>query len=68
MLFAPQIAQLLARPASPREQAPTAPRTRRVLLRGLRLPLRSGRAEAVGRLLQRRRRTRTGTKSVDTAS
>ena len=67
MLFAPQIAQLLARPASPREHAPTAPRTHRGL-RGLRLPHRSGRALAVGRLLQRRRRTRTGTKSVETAS
>jgi len=68
MLFAPQIAQLLARPSGRRPHAPTAPRTRRVLLRGLRLPLRSDRAVAVGRLLHRRRRTRTGTKSVDTAS
>jgi hypothetical protein len=70
MLFAPQIAQLLARPSGHRRHAPTAPRTRRVLLRGLRLPLRSGRAAAVGRLLHhlRRRTTRTGTRSVDTAS
>ena len=55
MLFAPQIAQLLARPASRRPQAPTAPRTRRDLLRGLRFPHRSGRAVAVGRLLHRPR-------------
>jgi len=68
MLFAPQIAQLLARPSGHRLQAPTAPRTRRDLLRGLRFPRRSGSAVAVGRLLHRRRRTRTGTKSVDTAS
>ena len=41
MLFAPQIAQLLARPSGHRLQAPTAPRTRRDLLRGLRFPRRS---------------------------
>ena len=68
MLFAPQIAQLLARPSGSGRQAPTAPRTRRDLLRGLRHPLRSGRAAAVGRLLHLSRRTRTGTRSVDTAS
>jgi hypothetical protein len=53
MLFAPQIAQLLARPSSRSPQAPTAPRKRRDLLRGLRFPHRSGRAVAVGRLLRR---------------
>ncbi len=53
MLFAPQMAQLLA--TSPRRpQSPAAPRTpRRDLLRGLRFPHRSGRAVAAGRLLYR---------------
>jgi hypothetical protein len=70
MLFAPQMAQLLATPARRRPQTPAAPRIRRTLLRGLRFPRRSPRAVAVGRLLARRyrRRTRTGTKSVETAS
>jgi hypothetical protein len=54
MLFAPQIAQLLAGPSGSRRQAPTAPRTHRELLRGLRFPRRSGSAAAVGRLLRRR--------------
>jgi hypothetical protein len=55
MLFAPQMAQLLARSAKRSPQTPAAPRTpRRVLLRGLRFPRRSlGRAWAVGRLLHR---------------
>jgi hypothetical protein len=53
MLFAPQMAQLLATPARRRPQSPAAPRTRRVLLRGLRFPRRRGRAWAVGRLLHR---------------
>ncbi len=53
MLFAPQMAQLLATPARRRPQTPTAPRTGRDLLRGLRFPRRSGRAVAVGRLLHR---------------
>jgi hypothetical protein len=52
MLFAPQMAQLLATPATRRTQAPAAPRThRRVLLRGLRFPRRNRRAVAAGRLL-----------------
>ena len=68
MLFAPHIAQLLATPSGPRPHAPTAPRTRREPLSGLRNPLRSGRAAAVGRLLHLRRSTRTGTRSVETAS
>lgn len=53
MLFAPQMAQLLATSAKRRPQSPAAPRTRRVLLRGLRFPRRIGRARAVGRLLHR---------------
>jgi hypothetical protein len=53
MLFAPQMAQLLATSAKRRPHPPTAPRTRRVLLSGLRFPRRSGRARAVGRLLHR---------------
>ena len=55
MLFAPQMAQLLATSAKRRPQSPAAPRTRRRdLLRGLRFPRRSmGRARAVGRLLSR---------------
>ena len=41
MLFAPQMAQLLATAAKRRPHAPAAPRTpRRDLLRGLRLPRR----------------------------
>ena len=53
MLFAPQMAQLLA--TSPRRpHPPAAPRTpSRVLFRGLRLPHRSGHAVAAGRLLYR---------------
>ena len=51
MLFAPQMAQLLATSAKRRLHAPTAPRVRRDLLRGLRLPHRTGRVAAVGRLL-----------------
>jgi len=53
MLFAPQMAHLLATSAKRRPHHPTAPRTRRVLLRGLRFPRRNGRAWAVGRLLHR---------------
>jgi hypothetical protein len=55
MLFAPQMAQLLATSARRRHQAPTAPRRRRDLLRGLRFPRRSMRAVAAGRLLHRAR-------------
>ena len=51
MLFDPQMAQLLARSPKRRPQAPAAPRTRRVLLRGLRFPRRIRRAVAAGRLL-----------------
>ena len=54
MLFDPQMAQLLARPARRRRQTPAAPRSpRRVLIRGLRFPRRSRRAVAAGRLLIR---------------
>jgi hypothetical protein len=55
MLFAPQMAQLLATSAKRRSHPPVAPRTRRrVLLRGLRFPRRNtGRARAAGRLLHR---------------
>ena len=53
MLFAPQMAQLLATPAKRRRRAPAAPRTRRTLLSGLRFPRRSGGAVAAGRLLLR---------------
>jgi hypothetical protein len=55
MLFAPQMAQMLARSAKRSPQSPTAPRAqRRVLLRGMRFPRRTpGRARAVGRLLHR---------------
>ncbi len=49
MLFAPQMAELLATPRRP--HAPAAPHARRDLLRGLRLPHRSRRAVAAGRLL-----------------
>jgi hypothetical protein len=53
MLFAPQMAQLLAAAPSRRPQAPAAPRTpRRTLLSGLRFPRRNRRAVAVGRLLR----------------
>lgn len=48
MLFAPQMAHLLA---TRRPHAPAAPRRRRVLLRGLRPPHRSPRAVAAGRPL-----------------
>jgi hypothetical protein len=52
MLFAPQMAQLLATSAKRRPQTPAAPRTpRRDLLRGLRFPRRNRRAVAAGRLL-----------------
>jgi len=51
MLFAPQMAQLLATTAKRRPQAPAAPRSPRDLLRGLRFPRRSRRAVAAGRLL-----------------
>ena len=51
MLFAPQMAQLLAHSAGSRPQAPAAPRTRRALLRGSRFPRRTRRAVAAGRLL-----------------
>ena len=51
MLFAPQMADLLA---NPRRHAPAAPRPHsRDLLRGLRFPRRSKRAVAAGRLLNR---------------
>ena len=53
MLFAPQMAQLLATPARRRPHAPAAPRTTRVPLRGLRFPRRRRRAVAAGRLLTR---------------
>ena len=53
MLFDPQMAQLLANSAKRRRHAPTAPRTRRALLSGLRFPRRNRRAVAVGRLLTR---------------
>jgi hypothetical protein len=50
MLFAPQMAQLLA--TNRRPHAPAAPRSsRRDLLRGLRFPRRTPRAVAAGRLL-----------------
>jgi hypothetical protein len=52
MLFAPQMAQLLATQRR-RKHAPAAPRTSRELLRGLRFPRRRRRAVAVGRLLIR---------------
>lgn len=50
MLFAPDIAYLLAT-TSRRRRTPAAPRRRRALLRGLRFPRRSKRAVAAGRLL-----------------
>jgi hypothetical protein len=53
MLFAPQMAQLLATTAKRRPQAPAAPRSSRDLLRGLRFPRRTRRAVAAGRLLVR---------------
>jgi hypothetical protein len=53
MLFAPQMAQLLATHIRRRPHAPTAPRTRRYLLSGLRIPHRSRRAVAVGRIIRR---------------
>ena len=53
MLFAPQMAQLLATSAKRRLHAPAAPRRRRTLLSGLRFPRRSGSAVAAGRLLFR---------------
>ena len=70
MLFDPQMAQLLATSAKRRPQTPAAPRTHRVLLRGLRFPRRTRSAVAVGRLLPRqpRRRTLTGTSAVEDAS
>jgi hypothetical protein len=59
MLFAPQMAQLLATSANRRPHAPAAPRTRRALLRGLRFPRRSRRAVAAGRLLTRPQRAQS---------
>ena len=59
MLFSPQMAQLLARPARRRPQAPTAPRARRESPRGSRFPRRIRRAAAAGRLLMRPRRTQS---------
>jgi hypothetical protein len=53
MLFAPEMAQLLAHSARSRPQAPAAPRTRRAPLSGLRFPRRTRRAVAAGRLLVR---------------
>jgi hypothetical protein len=58
MLFDPQMAQLLATSARRRPPAPAAPRSRRVLLRGLRFPRRS-RAVAAGRLLIRPQRSQS---------
>jgi hypothetical protein len=52
MLFAPHMSHLLAAHLR-RPHAPTAPRNRRELLRGLRFPRRSGRAAAVRRFTQR---------------
>ena len=52
MLFAPDMAHLLAN-ASRRRLTPAAPRRRRALLRGLWFPRRSKRAVAAGRLLTR---------------
>ena len=59
MLFDPQMAQLLATSAKRRPHAPAAPRTRRVLLRGLRFPRRNRRAVAAGRLLTRLQRAQS---------
>jgi hypothetical protein len=59
MLFPPQMAQLLAASAKAGRHAPTAPRTRRDLLRGLRLPHRNRRVVAVGRLLPPPQRTQS---------
>ena len=59
MLFAPQMAQLLATSAKRRQQTPAAPRTPRDLLRGLRFPRRTRRAVAAGRLLTRLQRAQT---------
>ena len=54
MLFAPQMAQMLATSAKRRPRTSAAPPThRRALLRGQRFPRRSGGAWAVGRLLSR---------------
>jgi hypothetical protein len=51
MLFSPQMAHLLAASAKRRPHTPAAPHADRVLLRGLRLPHRTKRAAAAGRLL-----------------
>jgi hypothetical protein len=51
MLFAPQMAQLLARSTESRPHPPAAPRPHRDLLRGLRFPRRNRNAAAAGRLL-----------------
>jgi hypothetical protein len=59
MLFSPQMAQLLAASSKRRSQAPAAPRSSRVLLRGLRFPRRTRRAVAAGRLLPSPRRAPT---------
>ena len=53
MLFAPDIAELLATRTPRRPHAPTAPHTRRPLLSGLRFPRRSSGGAAVWRLLRR---------------
>jgi hypothetical protein len=52
MLFSPQMAHLLD-DTPRRRHTPAAPRRRRELLRGLRIPRRSKRAVAAGRLLNR---------------
>jgi hypothetical protein len=51
MLFAPDIAELLATRTNRRRHAPTAPRARRALLRGVWFPHRTTGAAAVRRLL-----------------
>jgi hypothetical protein len=53
MLFAPEMSKLLATSSPRRPHAPAAPRSRRDLLRGLRVPHRRKRAAAAGRLLPR---------------
>lgn len=53
MLFAPDMSKLLATSSPRRPHAPAAPRSRRDLLRGLRVPHRRKRAAAAGRLLPR---------------
>jgi len=53
MLFAPQMADLLATQRHRRPPAPAAPRRRRSSLRGLRLPHRIRSVVAAGRFLAR---------------